>query len=45
MQRVSGDNSEKFESVEKEKEGAGAEGHARLKESLIYKSLFFFRAT
>ena len=39
-----GDNSGELDSVEKEEDGAGAEGYAGLKESLFLVHLFF-RAT
>ena len=36
VQRVRGDNSGELDSVEKEEDGAGAEGYAGLKESLFF---------
>ena len=36
-----GDNSGELDSVEKEEDGAGAEGYAGLKESLFFSSSFF----
>lgn len=41
MEGVSGDNSKKFGSMEKEKDRAGAGSNAGLKETLIFKMCLF----